>query len=116
MTLTEFLERLQTDPQSIAFADSMAVIEQHYTYTPTGFTNGNQHNAAGSNEGSCKILAFGALHQLTIEQTLQCFGDYYRQDVLQHPDADDHQNIRQFMQHGWDGVRFESHEALTAKS
>ncbi len=116
MTLADFLEKLGTEPQSISFSDTMAVIEQHYLYTPTAFSNGNQHNDAGSNEGSCKILAFGAMHQLPAEQTLQCFGDYYRNDVMQHPDADDHQNIRQFMQHGWDGVRFENNEALTART
>jgi hypothetical protein len=27
----------------------------------------------------------------------------------------DHQNIRQFMQNGWDGIKFEG-DALTAKS
>ncbi len=116
MTLADFLERLQAEPQSISFADTMAVIEQHYHYTPTAFRNGDQHNDAGCNEGSCKILAFGVQQQLTLEQTLQCFGDYYRNDVMQNPDGDDHQNIRQFMQHGWDGVRFESNEALTAKN
>ena len=34
-------------------------------------------------------------------------GDYYRVDVLQHPDATDHQNIRQFIQYGWAGITFE---------
>jgi hypothetical protein len=27
--------------------------------------------------------------------------------VLKNPDGTDHQNIRNFMKHGWDGVRFE---------
>ncbi|MEG0198898.1 MAG: HopJ type III effector protein, partial [Acinetobacter sp.] len=34
--------------------------------------------------------------------------------VLATPEATDHQNIRQFMLNGWDGIQFES-EALAAK-
>jgi hypothetical protein len=45
---------------------------------------------------------------------LNCFGEYYRTDVLQHPDAIDHQNIRNFIRFGWDGVRFDG-AALTLK-
>ena len=112
--IEEFLRRLRNDPASITFSDSMEVITSHYEYNATEFYNGDQHNAAGTNEGSCKILAFGQLQDLTVEETLQCFGDYYRLDVLQHPDADDHQNIRQFIKHGWQGVRFPDN-ALTEK-
>ncbi len=114
MTLEAFLQQLRSDPQSITFDDTMAVIADNYDYTPTAFRNGNQENAAGTNEGSCKILAFGLLQQLTLEQTLQCFGDYYRIDVLQNPGTDSHQNIRQFLINGWDGVKFEG-AVLSAK-
>ena len=48
-------------------------------------------------------------------QTLHCFGDYYRTDVLQHPDATDHQNIRNLIRFGLDGVRFDG-EALVLKN
>jgi hypothetical protein len=34
--------------------------------------------------------------------------------VLKHPEATDHQNIRNFMKTGWEGIRFEG-EALKAK-
>ncbi len=37
------------------------------------------------------------------------------ENVLQNPDGEDHQNIRNFMQTGWDGVVF-SRNALIAKS
>jgi len=107
MTLSEFLQQLQQDPQSITFADTMAVIDAHYDYTPASFSNGNVVNQAGQNSGSCKLFAFALLNKLTEEQTLACFGDYYRQDVLQHPDGSDHQNIRNFMKTGWAGIRFE---------
>jgi hypothetical protein len=35
-------------------------------------------------------------------------------DVLENPNAYDHQNIRQFMEHGWGGVEFEKTNTLKA--
>lgn len=107
MTLESFLKKLADAPESVTFDDTMAVVGTAYEFTPTAFTNGNIHNAAGQNSGSCKLFAFGLLHGLTEAQTLACFGAYYREDVLQHPEGNDHQNIRNFMQSGWSGVRFE---------
>ena len=54
------------------------------------------------------------LNNLTEVQTLHCFGDYYRKDVLGNPDGDDHQNIRNFIQSGWGGIYFDG-EALAVK-
>lgn len=106
MLLNDFLTKVKAG-EAVNFADTISVITENYTYTPTAFKNGNVENAAGQNEGSCKIFAFAKLHELTPEQTLALFGDYYRVDVLQHPDATDHQNIRQFIQYGWAGITFE---------
>lgn len=106
MLLNDFLAKVKAG-ELISFTDTIAVISENYTYTPTAFKNGNVENIAGQNEGSCKIFAFAKLHDLTPEQTLSLFGDYYRVDVLQHPEATDHQNIRQFMQYGWAGIAFE---------
>ncbi|BFM09423.1 HopJ type III effector protein [Halioxenophilus aromaticivorans] len=114
MTLEEFLSQLQSDPQAIAFNDTIAVIDSHYNFTETAFANGDLQNLAGQNNGSCKIFAFGQLHSLSPEHTLQCFGDFYRRDVLENPDGADHQNIRNFMQHQWQGIAFDS-QALTNK-
>ena len=107
MTLDSFLQTLRTAPQSIGFDDTMAVIAANYAFTPAEFANGDIVNAAGQNSGSCKLLAFAKLNGLSKEETLACFGAYYREDVLRHPDGDDHQNIRNFMKYGWNGVRFE---------
>lgn len=112
MELQAFLEQVKTRPDSIEFDDTMAVIDANYTFTPTGFSNGDCQNEAGQNNGSCKILAFGQLHGLSVDQTLACFGKFYREDVLGDPNGDGHQNIRNFMQSGWDKVSFES-QALT---
>jgi hypothetical protein len=45
--------------------------------------------------------------------TLALFAEHY-QSVLDNLDGTDHQNIRQFMAHGWDGVIFEG-QALVKK-
>lgn len=108
MTLDTFLNTLNDAPESVKFADTMALIDALYTFTPTAFSNGETHNAAGDNNGSCKILAFGQLQQLTEQQTLACFGHYFRDEVLKNPDGSDHQNIRNFMQTGWSGVTFDN--------
>lgn len=115
MSINNFIAQLTNSPESIGFQYTIATIEAHYDFTPTAFQNGELHNAAGQNSGSCKLFSFAQLHQLTPAQTLACFGDYYRIDVLQHPDATDHQNIRNFIQFGWDGIRFEG-QVLTAKN
>jgi hypothetical protein len=64
-----------------SFPETIAFIDEKYTFTPTTFKNGNQINNAGENNGSCKIFAFALLQQFTKEETLSLFGDFY-QDVL----------------------------------
>ncbi len=113
MTPDQLIEQLKQHP--VAFSQVMAVIDAHYHFTPSRFSNGQQINAAGENNGSCKIFAFARLHQLDEQTTLNAFGDFYTQDVLQHPDATDHQNIRQFMQHGWSVIEFET-QPLNARA
>lgn len=88
-----------------SFAESLAFIERHYAYQPCAFRNGNQHNAAGENQGSCKILALAVLEGLNTEEALLAFGEHYR-TVLATPDGRDHQNIRQLLAHGLAGVEF----------
>ena len=114
MSLTFFLTTLKESPETISFADTMQIITGNYVYSATTFRNGATVNLASTNEGSCKIFAFAQMHNLTVKQTLNCFGDYYRIDVLQHPNAVDHVNIRHFMAHGWQNISFEA-EALQLK-
>lgn len=113
MTENELIHTLQNQPEQLSFADCLAVIDAHYDFTPTAFTNGGLKNAAGENNGSCKIFAFGLLHQLTPAQTLACFGEHYR-GVLADANGQDHQNIRRFMQQGWAGVNYQG-QPLTSK-
>lgn len=115
MTPEILVEKLSSEPLSVEFSEVIQIIEAFYDYEPTAFSNGDLQNAAGSNEGSCKIFAFAKLHGLTEAQTLACFGTYYRDDVLAHPEGTDHGNIRNFIQHGWGGVEFHG-EALQLKA
>lgn len=108
MQIQEFLNKLHQQPEQLHFTDTMAVVEANYQFTPTAFRNGTQRNEAGQNSGSCKLFAFAQLQNLTEAQTLACFGDYYRVDVLQHPHNTDHQNIRNFISHGWHGIQFDA--------
>ena len=117
MSLTKFLQKIKNN-ELVSFDETIAVITENYEYSPCKFKNGlNKQqliNAAGSNEGSCKIFSFAQINQLNQQQTLGLFGDYYRKDVLGDPTGTGHQNIRNFMHYGWEGITF-SQQALTAK-
>lgn len=90
----------------VNFAGVLAFIDGRYAHTPTAFKNGDHLNAATENQGSARVLYFAKLNQLSKDETLQLFAEHF-QNVLEHPGADNHQNIRQFMQHGWEAVEFE---------
>jgi hypothetical protein len=95
------------------FSQVIGFIETYYQHQSTAFKNGDAYNEATQNQGSAKVFAFAKLNDLSAEDTLYLFAEHYR-TVLAHPGATDHQNIRQFMQHGWAGIMFAG-EALTAK-
>ena len=101
------LDKLKSAPESISFSEVISYIDEKYNFSPSRWTNGKTVNEANQNNGSCKIFSFAKLQNLTTEQTLSLFGDYYRKDVLQNPEGTDHQNIRNFMESGWEGIVFE---------
>lgn len=117
MTVNALLEKIRSAPDTIEFNEVIDCIAAHYDYSPTRFSNGSGDDAAineaGTNEGSCKIFAFAQLNGLNEAETLACFGKYYREDVLQHPDGSDHANIRNFMRHGWAGIQFDGTALIT---
>ena len=114
MNINAFLDKLKQTPTEIAFAETIATIEENYAFTPTAFKNGEQYNASGENSGSCKLFAFALLQKLSVAETLTCFGAYYFEEVLGDPNGTNHQNIRNFIKTGWDGIQFEG-EALLLK-
>lgn len=110
--LENFLAQVRRG-ESPAFDDTQRIIAEHYLYQPTAFQNGPVANAAGQNEGSCRLFAFARLHGLSAEHTLALFGEHYR-DVLNDPQGNGHANIRAFMEHGWAGIAFRG-EPLTPR-
>ena len=118
MSLKTFINKVKSN-QQVSFDDTVTVINESYHYSPTRFSNGLGNdcisNDASTNEGSCKIFAFAMLNQLDKAQTLNLFGDFYHQDVLNDPDGNGHQNIRNFMQYGWEGIQFSEQNTLRLK-
>jgi len=106
--LADFISQLDSNNESISFEQVMQVINENYNYLPATFTNGELVNKTGTNEGSCKIFYFAKLNGLTEQQTLACFGRFYRDDVVKNPQGNDHGNIRNFIQTGWDKIKFNS--------
>ncbi|UYW00811.1 HopJ type III effector protein [Flavobacterium agricola] len=104
MTTQNILDALQK--QELIFNDVLAHIENLYEAQPTAFTNGSLKNEGTQNQGSARVLFFAKKEGLSANDTLCLFAEHY-QAVLNDPDGEAHQNIRQFMQHGWDGVTFE---------
>lgn len=110
--LNDMLTSLKAN--SLAFSEVLAFIDTYYIHQPTAFKNGDAYNEPTQNQGSAKVFAFAQLNNLSADDTLQLFAEHY-QSVLAHPDAGDHQNIRQFMLNGWHGIAFEG-TALVARS
>lgn len=110
----DLITQIKKSPASITFPEVIAHIDANYDFTPTRFVNGETINEAGQNNGSCKIFSFAKLMDLSKEETLSLFGDFYRKDVLENPSGTDHLNIRNFMNLGWEGIQFEG-EALIKK-
>lgn len=91
---------------TLAFKEVLEFIDARYQHQPTAFKNGEAYNEATQNQGSARLFSFAQLNNLDQADTLALFAEHY-QAVLNTPDATDHQNIRQFMQHGWAGIHFE---------
>ncbi len=106
--------KIKTNPTALDFKEVIAAIGENYHFTATKFINGEIINEAGQNSGSCKVFSFAKLQNLSKEETLACFGEYYRKEVLENPNGTDHQNIRNFMKFGWQRIIFDG-EALHKK-
>ena len=112
MNKDTFIQSLRD--QTNSFQQTMDFIEANFVFTPVEFSVGDQHNELGTNQGSAKIFCVGKALELNEAEVLQCFGDFYREDVLENPEGSDHQNIRNFIKYGWAGVTIDSN-ALSAK-
>lgn len=108
------IELVKKAPERINFTAVIEYIDEHYDFIPTQFKNGETINEPNKNNGSCKVFSFAKLNDLSKEETLALFGKYYRDDVLKNPEGTDHQNIRNFMKFGWEGISIDG-DALKRK-
>lgn len=101
---TTGLSRLltQLDKGEANFQQVLSFIDEHYHYQPMPFVNGEVHNAAGENEGSCKVFGLAQLLGLDKLSTLKLFAEHY-QAVKADPKGHNHANIRNFSFFGWQG-------------
>lgn len=104
---------VKSKANQLQFQNVLDHIAANYTYSPAAFQNGNVKNAVTENQGSAKVLYFANLHNLSHADTLLLFAEHY-QNVLDDPAGEGHQNIRQFMANGWNGVFFDA-VVLTGK-
>ncbi len=91
--------------KQIVFQDVLSYIEECYSYTPSAFSNGDLQNSAEENQGSARVFYLAYSHRLSEKQTLTLFAEHW-DNVLETPEASNHQNIRQFMKTGWPGIKF----------
>ncbi|GMI13886.1 hypothetical protein TrVE_jg13406 [Triparma verrucosa] len=110
-----FLQNYEMDPKGFKFEEFIEMINGCYETGLIEWKNGSITNAEGENEGSAHVLSFAALAGLDKEKTLGLWAQYY-QDVLDTPGGDDHGNIRNFMENGWEGVDFYNGISLTKKN
>ena len=110
MTVEALINKVKQS-EILSFAEVIETIDTNYSFTPSFFKNGDVVNEENQNNGSCKVFSFAKMHQLSEKETLFLFGEHY-QKVLQTPSDADHQNIRNFMKFGWNGIVFEK-EALS---
>lgn len=110
-----FNANVEMNADELKFEDVIELIDTHYEYGLIEFKNGDIVNKQGENEGSAKLLSYAALSGMDKETTLKLWGQYYR-EVLKDPSGTSHQNIRNFMKYGWEGVPFENGIALTRKN
>src|SRR5690606_41784438 len=100
MKIEQLLHMLRADPHNLMFQTVLDSIDTHYVYTPTAFRNGIEDdcvaNAAGTNEGSCRVLAFAQLNGLSEAETPACPAQDYRA-VLATPRGSDRATLRKFM-------------------
>jgi len=98
----------------VNFAETIKLIDEHYTYFAVPFTCGDLKSPANTNTGSAKVFSFGLMTKMDEKSTLRLFGEHYK-DVLANPSGTDHPNIRNFMKLGWGAVTFPTGLAIISK-
>jgi alkylated DNA repair dioxygenase AlkB len=100
---TALVAKLETTPEAVEFAEALFAIDSDYDFAPVQWVNGAVDNAAGTNTGSAKIVAFAQLASLSTKQALACYGHHFR-DL--DPDGTSHANIRALLKTGLQACKF----------
>lgn len=87
------------------FEANLFDIYDKFAITPVPFKNGGLENKTGENSASAAIFAYAAEMGLSDGETLELFGEHL-QAVTNNPDGNDHENIRQFMKTGHNGIEY----------
>lgn len=85
------------------FNDVLNFIDNHYITQAVSFKNGKLINGSHENQASARVLSLAKIFALSEEETLSLYAEHY-QSVLADPKGKGHENIRNFMEYGWDGI------------
>ena len=109
-----FAEKIKAGGSPANFAETIALIDEHYQYFEVPFSVGDVKNKANENTGSAKVLSLGLMTRMDEKATLRLFGEHYAQ-VQATPQGTDHANIRSFIKNGFPGVEFPTGLAIISK-
>jgi aspartokinase len=88
------------------FSDVLKEINNDYFYSPNGFVVGENKNDSSQNQGAARVLSYAKLKNLSLQQTLELFCEHYI-EVLDTKNSNSHQNIRELIKCGLEGVKFD---------
>ena len=103
------LQRIDVRPLVLCASGTQKVQDRigiRRRWLQNAFRNGKVANSAEQNQGSCRVLAFALMQNLSAAQALKCFGEHCR-DVLATPGKDNHHNLRRVQAEGLGDIHFE---------
>ena len=108
---TPLVEKLKASLGTSTLKENLALIEEMpLEYTAVAFSCGAVDNPSDANQASAKLLSLSQLLDLDKDQTLELWGDIWRE--VRGTEGDSHMNIREFEKGGMDAVKFPDGLAL----
>lgn len=69
--MKEFAEKIKNGGEVNNFAETIKLIDEHYTYFAVPFTCGDLKSPANTNTGSAKVFSFGLMTKMDEKATLR---------------------------------------------
>lgn len=108
------VEKLKGGLGTSTLMENLAIIEEMpLEYTAVPFSCGSVDNPSDKNQASAKLLSLAQLLDLSKEETLDLWGDVWRE--VRGTEGDSHMNIREFEKGGMAAVTFPDGLALQWK-